>query len=334
MTARIVQDMQCIQIREFGGPEVLQLVSRKSPVPEKNEVLVRVKAAGVNRPDVFQRQGHYAPPKGSSDLPGLEVAGIIQQTGEDVHHLHVGDEVCALLAGGGYAEYCTVPAVQVLPIPKGLSMVEAAALPETFFTVWTNVFESGALKRGESILIHGGSSGIGTTAIQMAKHMGARVLVTAGSDEKCQACEHLGADHAINYHTEDFVQAVRKLTDYTGVDVILDMVGGDYLPRNLKALAYKGRHVSIAFLRGSVMKELDLMPLILKRQILTGSTLRAREPEEKGRIAQELKTHIWPAIESGKIKPRVFKTFPLAQAEEAHRLMESSQHIGKIVLTI
>jgi putative NAD(P)H quinone oxidoreductase, PIG3 family len=333
MTTRTIQNMQCIEIREFGGPEVLKLVTRKAPVPAADEVLVRVAAAGVNRPDVVQRQGHYAPPKGVSDLPGLEISGVIAQTGEDVHNWHVGDEVCALVAGGGYAEYCVVPAVQVLPRPKGLTMAEAAAVPETFFTVWANVFESGQLKEGETLLVHGGSSGIGTVAIQMAKLFGARVFTTAGSAEKCTACEALGADLAINYREEDFVPVIRDRTGKQGVDVVLDMVGGDYIGRNLQVMARGGRHVSIAFLQGAVA-ELNLMPVMLKNLTMTGSTLRSRPVEEKGRLAAILREKVWPAIEAGKIKPQIYRTFPLSEAAEAHRLMEQSNHIGKIVLTI
>lgn len=335
MTTRTVHDMQCIQIAEFGGPEVLQLATRRAPLPAADEVLIRVAAAGVNRPDIFQRQGNYAPPKGASDLPGLEVAGTVVQTGADVHHLRIGDEVCALLAGGGYAEYCTAPAVQVLPRPHGLTMVEAAAVPETFFTVWANVFESGALRKGETLLVHGGSSGIGTTAIQMAARIAeARVFVTAGSDEKCRFCERLGAERAVNYRKEDFVSVVKEATGGRGVDVVLDMVGGDYIPRSLKSLAPGGRHVSIAFLRGSKVPELDFMPIMLKQLTLTGSTLRSRAAAEKGRIAAELRKHVWPMIENGQIKPEVYRTFPLAKASDAHRLMETSTHIGKIVLTV
>lgn len=333
MTARTIQGMQCVQITEFGGPDVLQLTTRRAPLPADDEVLIKVAAAGVNRPDVIQRQGHYAPPKGVSDLPGLEVAGTIVQTGANVQDYRIGDQVCALLAGGGYAEYCTVPAIQVLPLPRGLSMIEGAALPETFFTVWANVFESGALKRGETLLIHGGSSGIGSTAIQLAKAVGARVFVTVGSDEKAKFCEALGSERAINYRTEDFVSVMTELTGGHGADVVLDMVGGDYIPRNVSLLATGGRHVSIAFLRGAKVPELNFMPIMLKRLSLTGSTLRSRPPEEKGRLAAELKKYVWPLIEKGEVKPQIFRTFPLAQAAEAHRLMESSQHCGKIVLT-
>ncbi len=334
MTTRIVQNMRCIEIAEFGGPEVLRLTTRRAPLPAADEVLIQVVAAGVNRPDIFQRRGNYAPPKGASDIPGLEVAGIVAQTGENVKDFRIGDEVCALLAGGGYAEFCTVPAVQVLPRPRGLTMIEAAALPETFFTVWANVFESGALKRGESILIHGGGSGIGTTAIQMAHQTGAHTFTTAGTDEKCRACEKLGADRAINYHSEDYVHVIREETGGKGVDVVLDMVGGGYIARNISVLAPGGRHVSIAFLLGSKVHDIDFMPVMRNNLTLTGSTLRNRSPEEKGRIAVAIKENIWPLLDSGAMKPQVFRTFPLAQADDAHRLMEASLHIGKIVLTV
>jgi len=332
MMTRTIHSMQCVEITAPGGPEVLRAVTRRAPVLRDGEVLVKVAAAGVNRPDIIQRRGFYDPPHGVSDLPGLEIAGIIVQTAGDVHHWRVGDEVCALVAGGGYAEYCTVPAPQLLPKPRRLSMIEAAAIPETFFTVWTNVFERGSLKAGETFLVHGGGSGIGTVAIQMAKLMGARVFTTAGSDEKCRACEELGAERAINYQTEDYVAVIKEITQGQGVDVILDMVGGEYLARNIEAMAVDGRHVSIAFLAGHKM-EINFMPVMLKRLTLTGSTLRARPIAEKGRIAAALKEKIWPEIEAGRIRPQIFKTFPLAEAAEAHRLLESSIHVGKIVLT-
>lgn len=334
MTTRTIHDMHCIQITEFGGPEVLELATRRAPLPQDDEVLIRVAAAGVNRPDIFQRRGNYAPPKGASDLPGLEVAGTIVQTGADVHHLRIGDEVCALVSGGGYAEYCTAPAVQVLPRPRGLSMVEAAAIPETFFTVWANVFESGGLKKGETLLVHGGSSGIGTAAIQMARLAEARVFVTAGSEEKCRFCEELGAERAINYRSENFESVIKDLTEGRGVDVVLDMVGGDYIHRNISLLTQGGRYVFIAFLHGSKVAELDFMPVMRKHLTITGSTLRARPSAEKGRIAAAIKERIWPAIEQGVIKPQIYRTFPLAQAADAHRLMETSAHLGKIVLTV
>jgi NADPH:quinone reductase len=325
--------MTAIEINGFGGPEVLQPRTRPMPVPGAGEVLIAVAAAGVNRPDVHQREGNYAPPPGASDIPGLEVAGTIVSVGLGVHNLAVGQPVCALVAGGGYASYCVAPAPQVLPVPKGLSLVEAAALPETFFTVWTNLFERGALKPGESVLVHGGSSGIGTTAIQLAKQFGARIFVTAGSRAKCQACEKLGADVAIEYKREDFAEAIKAKTAGRGVDVILDMVGGDYFQRNINSLALDGRLVSIAYLRGARV-EVNFMPVMRNRLTITGSTLRPRTVEQKGAIAAVLLQKVWPLIESGKVKPLIEKTFPLAEAAEAHRLLESSAHIGKIVLTV
>jgi putative PIG3 family NAD(P)H quinone oxidoreductase len=294
-------------------------------------VLIEVAAAGVNRPDILQRQGAYPPPPGASDIPGLEIAGTVVALGQGVSDWALGDEVLALVTGGGYAAYCTAPAPQCLAIPSTLEMDEAAALPETFFTVWSNVFERAALKPGETLLIHGGSSGIGTAAIQIAHALGSTVIVTAGSDDKCGACEVLGADHAINYRDQDFVEAVKKITDGRGVDVILDMVGGDYVQRNLKILAADGRLVNIAFLNGSKV-EVDLMTLMLKRLTITGSTLRARSVEFKAAIAAQLKAKIWPLIEAGKITPFIHATFTLEEAAEAHALMESSEHIGKIVL--
>jgi putative PIG3 family NAD(P)H quinone oxidoreductase len=326
--------MTAIEIREPGGPEVLRPTSRPMPLPGAGEVLIEVKAAGVNRPDVLQRKGEYPPPAGASDLPGLEVAGRVATVGLGVHHLKVGDEVCALVTGGGYATYCVAPEAQCLPVPKGLGMVEAAALPETFFTVWTNLFERGQLKPGETVLIHGGSSGIGTTAIQLAKALGAhQVFATAGTREKCQACEKLGATRAIDYKHEDFVKIVREATGNRGVDVILDMVGGDYIQKNISAAAVEGRIVYIAFLHGA-QAPVNFMPLMLKRLTLTGSTLRARSVEQKAAIAGPLRRVVWPLVEAGKVKPVIHKTFPLAEAAEAHRLMESSEHIGKIVLTV
>jgi putative PIG3 family NAD(P)H quinone oxidoreductase len=296
-------------------------------------VLVAVAAAGVNRPDVLQRQGKYPPPAGASDLPGLEISGWIAALGEGVTALAEDDRVCALVAGGGYAEYCTAPAVQCLPIPSGLDLVQAAALPECVFTVWANVFERAKLAPEETLLVHGGASGIGTTAIQIARASGARVFATAGTPEKCAACERLGAERAIDYKKEDFVAVVKERTEGRGVDVILDMVGGDYLPRNLAALALEGRLVQIAFLRGPKV-ELDLMTLMQRRLTLTGSTLRARPVEEKGRLAEAVRANVWPLIAEGGMRPVVHATFPLAQAAEAHRLMESDAHIGKIVLVV
>jgi len=325
--------MRCVEITQPGGPEVLRPASRPAPVPGPGEILVEVAAAGVNRPDTLQRQGRYDPPPGASDLPGLEIAGTVIAIGEGVTEWASGDTVCALVAGGGYAQYCTVPAVQALPVPAGLSPVEAAAVPETFFTVWTNVFERGALKAGETLLVHGGSSGIGTTAIQLAKAFGATVFTTAGSADKCRACEQLGADRAIDYKSEDFVAVIREATGGRGVDVVLDMVGGDYIARDVEIMAPDGRHVSIAFLNGPKVS-LNMAPVMMKRLTLTGSTLRARPVAEKGRIAAALREKVWPLLEAGGVKPMIHATFPLEQAEEAHRLMESSAHIGKIVLTI
>lgn len=329
----MIEGMRCVEIAEAGGPEVLHPVTRQRPQPAAGEVLIAVAAAGVNRPDVLQRQGRYDPPPGASDLPGLEVAGRIAAVGEGVEGWTVGDPVCALVAGGGYAAFCTAPVQQVLPIPAGLSMAEAAALPETIFTVWTNVFERGALRPGESLLVHGGSSGIGTTAIQLARALGSPVYTTAGSDDKCAACETLGATRAINYKTEDYTAVIREATGGRGVDVVLDMVGGDYVARDIDIMAPDGRHVSIAFLNGPKVT-LNLFPVMTKRLILTGSTLRARSVAEKGRIAAALRDRVWPLVEQGAVRPVLHATFPLEQAAEAHRLMESSTHIGKIVLVV
>jgi NADPH2:quinone reductase len=329
---QIPQTMAAIEIARPGGPEVLTPTARPVPAPGRGEVLIRVAAAGVNRPDILQRLGLYPMPPGVTDIPGLEVAGEVAAVGEGVSGLAVGDAVCALLAGGGYAEWATAPAPQVLPVPAGLSMVEAAGLPETVFTVWTNVFERGALKPGESLLVHGGTSGIGTTAIQIAAALGSTVYATAGSPEKARACERLGAARGIDYRTEDFVAVVEQATGGRGVDVVLDMVGGDYLPRNLACLAPDGRHVSIAFLRGSKV-ELDLNPVMRKRLTLTGSTLRPRTVEQKGAIAAAVRERVWPLVEAGSVRPVVHATFPLADAAKAHALMETSAHVGKIVLT-
>lgn len=333
MSHALPDRMRCVTITAPGGPEVLRPADRPLPAPGPGDLLVAVATAGVNRPDTLQRQGRYDPPPGASDLPGLEIAGTIVAVGPEVEGWTVGDRVCALVAGGGYAEYCVVPAVQALPIPTGLTLAEAAALPETFFTVWTNVFERGGLKPGESLLIHGGSSGIGTTAIQLAKAFGATVYVTAGNADKCAACVALGADRAINYKTEDFVTVIREATGGRGVDVVLDMVGGDYIARDIDILAMDGRHVSIAFLNGPKVT-LNMAPVMMKRLTLTGSTLRARPVAEKGRIASALRASVWPLLDQGVIKPLIHATFPLEQAEDAHRLMESSAHIGKIVLTV
>lgn len=325
--------MRAVEVSKPGGPEVLQLVERPLPVPKAGELLVKVAAAGVNRPDVLQRMGLYPVPPDASDLPGLEIAGEVAAVGSSVTTFKPGDKVCALVHGGGYAEYCTTPEATALPVPKGLSLVEAASLPETCFTVWGNVYDRAKLAPGESLLVQGGSSGIGVTAIQMAKATGNRVFATAGSDEKCAACVRLGAEKAFNYKTQDFLAEVKAATGGKGVNVILDMVGGDYVPKELKALADDGRLVFIAFLRGP-KTELDINELMRRRLTVTGSTLRPRPVEFKGTLAKSLREKIWPLIEAGKIKPQVFKTFPLAQAADAHRLMESSQHIGKIVLTV
>jgi len=330
--------MTAIEISTPGGPEVLKAATRPVPEPGPGEVLIRVKAAGVNRPDMIQRAGHYPPPAGASDLPGLEVAGEVVAVGpkgpavpEAMRwDVKTGDKVCALLAGGGYAEYATAPVVQCLPVPEGMGWTEAAGIPETFFTVWTNVFQRGALKPGEAILIHGGSSGIGTTAIQLARNFDAIVFATAGSDEKVKACTELGAVRAINYRTEDFVEVI-KATPTKGVDVVLDMVGGAYFAKNLDLLNTDGRIVHIAALKGNRV-ELDIGKMMRKRAIITGTTLRPRSPVEKGYIAAELKAKVWPLLAKGKVKPVVYKTFPLAEASKAHQLMESSEHIGKIVL--
>ena len=324
--------MRCVEIVQPGGPDVLRLTERPDPVPGPGEVLIDVAAAGVNRPDVLQRLGSYPPPPGASDLPGLEVAGLVASVGAGVTTLGLGDAVCALVSGGGYASRCVAPVPQCLPVPAGLDLTAAAAVPETFFTVWTNVFERGALKTGETALFHGGTSGIGTTAIQLAVARGARALATAGSDEKCQACLALGAEHAINYRTTDFVAAVHAHTGGRGVDLVLDIMGGSYVPRNLAVLALDGRLVQIGLLEGEPIAAVDFRRILGRRLTLTGSTLRARSVEEKGRIAEALRREVWPLVEAGRVKPLVAATFPLADAAAAHRLMESSVHIGKIVL--
>ena len=329
----IPKQMKAIEIARPGGPEVLQLTERPVPAPKPEEILIRVAAAGVNRPDVLQRSGNYPVPPDASDLPGLEVAGEVAALGSSAKAFKAGDKVCALVHGGGYAEYCVAPQVQALPVPKGLSLVEAASLPETFFTVWANVYDRARLAPGESLLVQGGTSGIGVTAIQMARATGNRVFATAGSDEKCAACVRLGAEKAINYKTQDFAAEIKAATGGKGVDVILDMVGGDYVPKELKVLADDGRLVFIAFLRGH-KSELDINEVMRRRLTLSGSTLRPRPVQFKGTVARSLREKIWPLIEAGRIKAEIYKTFPLAQAAEAHRLMESSQHIGKIVLTV
>ena len=321
-----------IEITQPGGPEVLKPALRAMPQPGDNQLLIQVAAAGINRPDVFQRMGFYPPPPGVTDIPGLEVSGTVVAVGPGVEDYVIGDQVCALLSGGGYAEYAIAEESLCLPIPEGLDLVDAAALPETCFTVWHNLFERAELKAGEWLLVHGGSSGIGTTAIQMATAMGVNVITTAGSDEKCAVCEELGAVKAINYNQQDFVEACQELTG-SGVNVILDMVGGDYMQRNFSACAPKARIVSIAFLRGS-KTELDLLPLMLKQIVLTGSTLRAQSLENKARIAAGVESQVWPLIAEGKFKPVIHSRFPLAEAYKGHALMESSQHIGKILLSI
>jgi len=326
-------EMTVVEIAAPGGPEQLKLAQRPVPVPKDGEVLVRVAAAGVNRPDVMQRQGRYPPPPGASDLPGLEVAGEIAALGPKVSGLAVGDAVTALLPGGGYAAYAIAAAPLCLPIPKGTSMVEAAAIPETFFTVWTNLFDRGRCKAGETVLIHGGTSGIGTTAIQLASAWGARVFATAGSDDKARACERLGAVRGINYRTEDFVEVMRTETAGKGVDVTLDMVAGSYVPRNLDIAALEGRIVVISLLGGS-RAEVNMGVILAKRLTLTGSTLRARTVAQKAEVADAVRKNIWPLLEAGRVRPVIHATFPLAEASEAHRLMETSNHIGKIVLTI
>ena len=325
--------MRAVQITEHGKPEVLRVGERAVPQPKQGEVLVRVAAAGVNRPDLLQRMGHYPVPPGASDIPGLEIAGTVAAVGEGVSTWNVGDALCALVQGGGYAEYCTAPAPQCLPIPKGLTAVDAASLPETFFTVWSNVYDRARLAPGESFLVQGGTSGIGVTAIQMAKAFGHKVLATAGSPQKCSACVELGADRAINYRTEDFVAVVKEVTEGRGVNVILDMVGGEYVDRELKCLADDGRLVIIAML-GGARSNVNLNEILRRRLTVTGSTLRPRPVSFKGAIARALREKVWPHIESGAIKPVVYRIFPLAEAAHAHALMESGAHIGKIVLSL
>ena len=327
--------MLAVEISSFGEPSVLRLGERPVPVAGPGELLIRVSASGINRPDVLQRKGHYAPPPGTSDLPGLEVAGVIEGGDESAMAqagLHVGDRVCALVAGGGYAQWCVAPVVQCLPVPAGFSDVEAASLPETFFTVWSNVFERGRLQPGEVLLVQGGSSGIGVTAIQLGRALGATVIVTAGSDDKCAACLALGAHHAINYQTQDFVAEVQRITAGKGVDVVLDMVAGSYVAREVQCLAEDGRLVIIA-VQGGIKSEFDAGLVLRKRLTITGSTLRPRSVAFKAAIAQALKRNVWPMLESGKVRPAIYREFDAADAAQAHALMESSQHTGKIVLT-
>jgi putative PIG3 family NAD(P)H quinone oxidoreductase len=325
--------MIAIEISHPGEPDVLVPVERPMPVPGEGELLIEVAAAGVNRPDVMQRRGRYPPPPGASDIPGLEIAGTIESIGPGVQGWRTGGRVCALVAGGGYAEYCVAPAPQCLPVPERLDFVAAAAVPETFFTVWTNLFERGRLARGETTLVHGGSSGIGTTALQLARAFGARVFATAGSVEKCRACEQIGAERCINYREEDFVAVVRELTGGRGVDVVLDMVGGEYFARNIDVLAMEGRLVQIATLHGT-KAELNIPVIMQRRLTVTGSTLRARSVSEKGVIASAVREHVWPLLESGAVRPIVHARFPLRDAAAAHRVMESGAHIGKLVLVV
>jgi NADPH2:quinone reductase len=325
--------MQAIEITEPGAPEVLKIQQRPLPNIKEDEVLISVHAAGINRPDVMQRAGLYPPPPGVTDIPGLEVAGVIVSAGEKVTKWKIGDSVCALVAGGGYAEYVNAPESQCLPIPKRLTYREAASLPETYFTVWSNVFDRAKLAEQETILVHGGSSGIGTTAVQLCRALKRKIFVTAGSDEKCRACEAIGATKAINYRSEDFAERIMALTDNKGVDVIIDMVAGDYLQRDLKCLADDGRLVIIAFL-GGVKTNINMTDILKRRLTITGSTLRPRSTKFKSSIATSLGSRVWPLLESKVIEPLIFRSFPLKNAAEAHRLMESSQHIGKIVLDV
>ncbi len=334
MSDKLPQQMTHIAAIEPGGPDVLRPATGPVPSPHPDEVLIRVEAAGVNRPDVQQRKGAYPPPPGASPLLGLEVAGEVVALGPEVRAFRLGDKVCGLANGGGYAAYCAVPATQCLPWPAGYDAVRAAALPETYFTIWANLFQHGRLAAGERALIHGGTSGIGVTAIQLARAFGAEPYATAGSDEKCAACLKLGAAAAINYRTQDFVEEIKRLTDKRGVDVVLDMVGGPYFPRNLRCLAMDGRLVLIAFLGGSKVENFDLTPIMTRRLTVTGSTMRPRTAAQKAAIAAELRDKVWPLLEKGQCAPVIHATFPLAQAAEAHRLMESSAHVGKIMLTL
>jgi putative PIG3 family NAD(P)H quinone oxidoreductase len=331
MTA-IPEEMQAIDPAEAGGPETLQLARRPVPRPGRGELLIEVAAAGINRPDLLQRRGHYPPPPGAPSIPGLEVAGRVAALGEGVDTFEPGQPVCALLAGGGYAEYAVAPAGQCLPVPPALTMVEAAAMPETLFTVWSNLFQRAYARDGETVLVHGGTSGIGTMAIALGRLFGLRLIVTCGSDEKCRRAEALGAAHAINYRSADFVAEVRRLTGKAGVDIVLDMVGGDYLPRNLDCLQEDGRHVSIAVQRGATA-ELNIGRVMVRRLTLTGSTLRPRSVEFKSLLADEIHRLVWPLVGEGRLKPEIHATFPLAEAAAAHALMEAGDHVGKIVLT-
>ncbi len=331
MMIQLPAAMTVVEIAQPGGPEVLRVAQRPLPQPGRGEVLVRVEAAGVNRPDVMQRMGTYPPPPGASDIPGLEIAGAIVARGAGEGALQIGDRVCALVAGGGYAEYCVAPAVQCLRVPDALDAVNAAAVPETFFTVWTNLFQRGGLRAGECVLVHGGTSGIGTTAIQLARAFDATVFATAGSNEKCDACRTLGASVAINYRNEDFVEVVRRETAGAGVNVILDIIGGDYVARNIDCLAMNGRLIQIGAQAGPRVS-INLTPILQRRLTLTGSTLRARTVDEKGALARDVERHVWPLLASRRVAPVIDRTYPLAQAADAHRRLESSEHIGKIVL--
>jgi putative PIG3 family NAD(P)H quinone oxidoreductase len=329
------RNMRAVEITSFGGPEVLRLGERPVPQPGVGELLIRVAASGINRPDVLQRMGHYAPPSGTSDLPGLEVAGVVESGDAAAMAeagIRVGDRVCALVAGGGYAQWCVAPVVQCLPVPDGFSDVEAASLPETFFTVWSNVFDRGHLQAGESLLVQGGASGIGVTAVQLARAFGATVIATAGSDEKCAACLQLGAHEAINYKTQDFVAEANRITQGKGVDVVLDMVAGDYVAREVQCLAEDGRIVIIA-VQGGIKSDFNAGLVLRRRLTITGSTLRPRSVAFKGAIARALREHVWPLLVAGRVRPVIHSTFAATEAAKAHALMESNQHIGKIVLT-
>ena len=331
MQPSVPESMKCVEISEPGGPEVLKLATRPTPVPGPEEALIEVAAAGINGPDVYQRRGLYPAPPGVTDIPGLEVSGTIAALGEGAAGWRVGDACCALTAGGGYAEYCTAPTRQCLPVPAGLDLADAAGLPESFFTVWTNVFERAALAPGESLLAHGGGGGIGTTAIQIAAAFGHRVFTTAAGPEQCAALERLGATRAIDFTREDFAAVIKEATGGKGVNVILDIVGGDYIARDIACLARDGRLVQIAFLKGS-KAEIDLMPVMLKRLTITGSTLRVQSVERKGEIAEALRQRVWPLIEEGRIRPVIFTRLPLADAAEGHRIMQDGAHLGKILL--
>ena len=329
----IDQSMRVVEVPEPGGTDVLTLGDRPVPALGPGEVLIKVAAAGLNRADVMQRNGHYPPPPGASDLLGLEVSGTVADTASDVSGICIGDEVCALLAGGGYAEYCTASVSSCLPVPDNMGLIEAAAVPETFFTVWTNLFMRGKLRSGEKCLIHGGSSGIGTTAIQLGKAFGAQVCVTAGTEEKCRACIDIGAEHAINYRTTDFVEAVQEWTNGKGVNLILDIISGDYVAKNIKCLAVEGRLVIIAT-QGGLKAQINVLPIMTQRLTITGSTLRPRTVEQKAQIADELRAKAWPLLNEGKIKPVIDSVFPLNDVQKAHQRLESGSHFGKILLTM